>query len=103
MDKLSGFKELAKKKESTLIEHCLNRKLQKYFIPELSLEGKKKMVGRAKEKESLKDSLRNYRLGFITGGPGEGKSLLAETVSTELKDANECKGGGYHINMRGEA
>ena len=61
------------------------------------------LIGREQElQEVLKGLEGNTRCVVISGGPGEGKSALAQAAVWQLRDQGKLPGGAYCVNLAGE-
>lgn len=59
------------------------------------------MVGRTAELESVMKGLEAQRLCVIEGGPGEGKTLLAERAGLRRYYQGLYPAGAYRVDVRG--
>ena len=59
------------------------------------------LIGRAKEEQQVLDGLQKNRCVIISGGPGEGKSALAQKVVWDMWERGELPGGAYPVNLAG--
>ena len=57
------------------------------------------LLGRAKEEQEVLAGLQKNRCVMISGGPGEGKTALAQKVVWER---GELHGGAYPVNLAGK-
>lgn len=60
------------------------------------------MVGRTVEQQQVEDAMQQQRLCVIEGGPGEGKTLLAEVAGLSRYYQGCYPAGAYRMDMRGE-
>ena len=60
------------------------------------------LLGRAKEEQEVLAGLQKNRCVIISGGPGEGKTALAQKVVWDMWERGELQGGAYPVNVAGE-
>lgn len=60
------------------------------------------LQGRDQEKKKVREALLETRLCVIEGGPGEGKTALAEAVGQLMFNAGNFPGGIYEVDLRGK-
>ena len=59
------------------------------------------LIGRAEEVQQVLKSLQEHRCVIISGGPGEGKTALAQKVVWDMWERGELPGGAYPVNLAG--
>ena len=59
------------------------------------------LLGQAKEQQEVLDGLQKNRCVIISGGPGEGKTAMAQKVVWDLWERGELPGGAYPVNLAG--
>ena len=61
------------------------------------------LIGRTKEEQQLKDGLRKWNSAIvsISGGPGEGKTALAQKVVWDMWEGRSLSAGAYTLNLAG--
>jgi Cdc6-like AAA superfamily ATPase len=62
-----------------------------------------RLVGRQAELQELLDGLRERRCVVISGGPGEGKTALAQEAVQTLWSKKALPGGAYVVDLNGES
>ena len=59
------------------------------------------LIGRVEEEHQVLDGLQKHRCVIISGGPGEGKTALAQKVVWDMWERGEAPGGVYPVNLAG--
>jgi predicted ATP-dependent serine protease len=62
-----------------------------------------RLVGRQAELQELLDGLRERGCVVISGGPGEGKTALAQEAVQTLWSKRALPGGAYVVDLNGES
>jgi hypothetical protein len=61
-----------------------------------------RLIGRHTELEAVLDGLRERRCIVISGGPGEGKTTLAQEAVWRLWEQKALPGGAYAVDLTGD-
>ena len=62
----------------------------------------RKLIGREQELQQVLSGLEgDTRCVVISGGPGEGKSALAQAAAWQLRKQGKLPGGAYTVNLAG--
>ncbi len=61
------------------------------------------LFGRAEEEQQVLDGLQKHRCVIISGGPGEGKTALAQKVVWDMWERRELPGGACPVNLAGKS
>ncbi|KAK9809541.1 hypothetical protein WJX73_010756 [Symbiochloris irregularis] len=60
-----------------------------------------RMIGREQELHAVCEALRQYSSVVIVGGPGEGKSTLANEAAKRMYEWGSCPAGIFYVDLQG--
>ena len=60
------------------------------------------LIGQAEEEQRVLDGLQKHRCVTISGGPGGGKTALAQKVVWDMWERGELPGGASPVNLAGD-